>query len=166
MRTAQELAAGRPWLMTSEALDTVMAVADRQGDVEALETRLGRSLDNTRSVTVRDGVAVIPVTGPIFRYANLFSEISGATSTQVLATDIQTALDDPQIRAIVINADSPGGEATGINELSEMIFQARGTKPIKAYVGGQASSAMYWIVSAADEVVVDDTAQLGSVGEC
>ncbi|WP_083004787.1 S49 family peptidase [Halomonas sp. GT] len=164
MRTALELAAGRPWLITSEALDTVMAVADRQGDVEALETRLGRSLDNTRSVTVRDGVAVIPVTGPIFRYANLFTEVSGATSTQVLATDIQTALDDPQIRAIVINADSPGGEATGINELSEMIFQARGTKPIKAYVGGQASSAMYWIASAADEVVVDDTAQLGSVG--
>lgn len=164
MRTALELAAGRPWLMTSEALDTIMAVADRQGDVEALETRLGRSLDNTRNVTVRDGVAVIPITGPIFRYANLFTEISGATSTQVLATDIQTALDDPQIKAIVLNADSPGGEATGINELAEMIYQARGTKPIKAYVGGQAASAMYWIASAADEVIVDDTAQLGSVG--
>jgi len=163
-RTAFELAASRPWLMTGDALDSLMAVADRQGDVQALEARLGRSLDNTRNVTVRDGVAVIPVTGPIFRYANLFTEISGATSTQVLATDIQTALDDPQIKAIVLNADSPGGEATGINELAEMIYQARGTKPIKAYVGGQAASAMYWIASAADEVIVDDTAQLGSVG--
>ena len=82
----------------------------------------------------------------------------------MLATDIQTALDDPQIKAIALNADSPGGEATGINELAEMIYQARGTKPIKAYVGGQAASAMYWIASAADEVIVDDTAQLGSVG--
>lgn len=163
-RTAFELAASRPWLMTGDALDSLMAVADRQGDVQALEARLGRSLDNTRNVTVRDGVAVIPVTGPIFRYANLFTEISGATSTQVLATDIQTALDDPQVKAIVINADSPGGEATGINELAERIYQARGTKPIKAYVGGQAASAMYWIASAADEVIVDDTAQLGSVG--
>lgn len=163
-RTAFELAASRPWLMTGDALDSLMAVADRQGDVQALEARLGRSLDNTRNVTVRNGVAVIPVTGPIFRYANLFTEISGATSTQVLATDIQTALDDPQIKAIALNADSPGGEATGINELAEMIYQARGTKPIKAYVGGQAASAMYWIASAADEVIVDDTAQLGSVG--
>lgn len=163
-RTAFELAASRPWLMTGDALDSLMAVADRQGDVQALEARLGRSLDNTRNVTVREGVAVIPITGPIFRYANLFTEISGATSTQVLATDIQTALDDPQIKAIVLNADSPGGEATGINELAEMIYQARGTKPIKAYVGGQAASAMYWIASAADEVIVDDTAQLGSVG--
>lgn len=163
-RTAFELAASRPWLMTGDALDSLMAVADRQGDVQALEARLGRELDNTRSVTVRDGVAVIPITGPIFRYANLFTEISGATSTQVLATDIQTALDNPQVRSIVINADSPGGEATGINELAELIYQARGTKPIKAYVGGQAASAMYWIACAADEVIVDDTAQLGSVG--
>ncbi|MFS8174988.1 S49 family peptidase [Vreelandella titanicae] len=164
MRTALELAAGRPWLITSEALDTVMAVADRQGDVEALETRLGRSLDNTRSVTVRDGVAVIPVTGPIFRYANLFTEISGATSTQVLATDFQTAFDDPAIKAIIPVFDTPGGEATGINELGDLIYNMRGRKPVIAYVSGMAASAGYWLASAADEVVVDDTGQLGSVG--
>lgn len=164
MRTALELAAGRPWLITSEALDTVMSVADRQGDVEALEARLGRSLDNTRNVTVRDGVAVIPVTGPIFRYANLFTEISGATSTQVLATDFQTAFDDPAIKAIIPVFDSPGGEAIGINELGDLIYNMRGRKRVVAYVSGMAASAGYWIASAAEEVVVDDTAQLGSVG--
>lgn len=163
-RTALELAASRTWLITAEGLDTVMAVADRQGDVEALEARLGRPLDNTRTVTVRDGVAVIPVTGPIFRHANLFTAISGATATGVLATDIQAALDDPAVRALVLDIDSPGGEATGINELSDLIFQARGRKPIKAYVGGMGASAAYWIASAADEIVIDDTAQLGSVG--
>ncbi len=163
-RTALELAASRTWLITAEGLDTVMAVADRQGDVEALEARLGRPLDNTRTVTVRDGVAVIPVTGPIFRHANLFTAISGATATGVLATDIQAALDDPAVRALVLDIDSPGGEATGINELSDLIFQARGRKPINAYVGGMGASAAYWIASAADEIVVDDTAQLGSVG--
>lgn len=163
-RTAFELAASRPWLITGDALDSLMAVADRQGDVEALETRLGRALDNTRSVTVRDGVAVIPVTGPIFRYANLFTEISGATSTQVLATDFQTAFDDPAIKAIIPVFDTPGGEATGINELGDLIYNMRGRKPVVAYVSGMAASAGYWIASAADEVVVDDTGQLGSVG--
>lgn len=163
-RPAFELAASRPWLMTSEALDSVMAVADRQGDVDALEARLGQRLDNTRTVAVRDGVAVIPATGPVFRYANLFTSISGATSTQVLATDVQAAIDDPSVKAIVLNIDSPGGEATGINELSDLIYNARGRKPIKAYVGGMMASALYWIGSAADEVIVDETAQLGSVG--
>ncbi|TBW37539.1 S49 family peptidase [Azotobacter chroococcum] len=164
MPRAFELAASRPWLMLPDALDTLMAIADRQGDPEALEARLGKPLDNTRAVSLRDGVAVIPVTGPIMRYANLFTRISGATSTQELATDLQAALDDPKVRAIVLNVDSPGGEATGINELADMIHAARARKPIKAYVGGTGASAAYWIASAADEVVVDDTALLGSIG--
>lgn len=164
MANALDLLSSRNWLITAEGMETLMTVAQRHGDVEALETRRGRKLDNTRHVTMRDGVAVIPVTGPIFRYANLFTEVSGAVSTQMLATDIQTALDDPAVRAIVLDADSPGGEATGINELSDLIYNARSQKRIVTYVSGMAASAMYWIGSAAGEIVVDDTAQLGSVG--
>jgi len=164
MSRAFELAASRPWLMLPDALDGLMAIADRQGDPEALEARLGRQLENTRAVTVRNGVAIIPVVGPIMRYANLFTRISGATSTQELATDFQTALDDPKVKAIVFNVDSPGGEANGINELSDMIHAARGKKPIKAYGGGSVASGAYWVASAADELVVDDTALLGSIG--
>lgn len=164
MIKAFELAAERPWLITESALDQLMAIADRMGDPEALETRLGRPLDNSQSAVVRDGVAIIPVTGPIFRYANMFTRISGATSTQVLATDIQAALDNPQVRGIVLNVDSPGGEANGINELSDLIFAARSKKPIKAYVGGMAASGGYWIASAASEVIIDDTGMAGSIG--
>lgn len=164
MSRAFELAASRPWLMLPDALDGLMAIADRQGNPEALEARLGRQLENTRAVTVRNGVAIIPVVGPIMRYANLFTRISGATSTQELATDFQTALDDPKVKAIVFNVDSPGGEANGINELSDMIHAARGKKPIKAYGGGSVASGAYWVASAADELVVDDTALMGSIG--
>ena len=164
MIKAFELAAERPWLITESALDQLMAIADRMGDPEALETRLGRPLDNSQSAVVRDGVAIIPVTGPIFRYANMFTRISGATSTQVLAADIQAALDNPQVRGIVLNVDSPGGEANGINELSDLIYAARSKKPIKAYVGGMAASGGYWIASAASEVIIDDTGMAGSIG--
>lgn len=164
MIKAFELAAERPWLITESALDQLMAIADRMGDPEALEARLGRQLDNSQTVVIRDGVAVVPVTGPIFRYANMFSRISGATSTQVLATDIQAALDNPQVRGIVLNIDSPGGEANGINELSDLIYSARSRKPIKAYIGGMAASGGYWIASAASEVIIDDTGLAGSIG--
>ena len=164
MTHAFTLAAEQPWLILPAALETLLAVADRQGDPEALEARLGRPLDNARRVTLRDGVAVVPVTGPIMRYANLFTRISGATSTQQLATDIQTALDDPKVRAIVLNIDSPGGQASGINELADLIYAARRQKPVKAYIGGTGASAAYWLASAASEVVVDDTAVVGSIG--
>lgn len=161
---AFHLAASRPWVIQQESLETILAIADRYGNPEAVQAKLGRPLDNTRTVSMRDGVAVIPITGPIFRYANLFTEISGATSTSVLATDIQTALDNPYVRGIVLDIDSPGGEATGINELANLIRAGRSVKPIKAYAGGLMASAAYWLGSAADEVIVDETAMLGSIG--
>lgn len=164
MKDAFHLAASRPWLIQQESLESILQVAQRYGDPEALATRLGRPLDNARTVVMRGGVAVIPVAGPIFRYANMFTEISGATSTQVLATDIQAALDNKYVRSIVLDIDSPGGEATGINELAKLIASARGTKRIVAYAGGSMASGAYWLGSAADEIVIDETAALGSIG--
>lgn len=164
MPRAFELAASQPWLMLPGALDNLLTIADRMGDPAALETRTGMRLDNSRTVSVRNGVAIIPVVGPVFRYANLFTEISGATSTQVLATDLQTALDDPKISAIILNIDSPGGVAAGINELADQIHAARDRKRIVAYIGGTGASAAYWIASAANEIVIDETALAGSIG--
>jgi ClpP class serine protease len=164
MPRAFELAASQPWLMLPHALDNLLAIADRMGDPAALVTKQGQRLETARTVTVRDGVAIVPVVGPIFRYANLFTEISGATSTQVLATDIRAALDDPNIKAIILNVDSPGGIASGINELAEMIYEGRARKRIVAYGGGTVASAAYWIASAASEIVLDATAVAGSIG--
>lgn len=164
MIDAFHIAAERPWLIQAESLQTILAIADRIGNPEALQSRDGKPLENARTVTMRDGVAVIPVTGPIFRYANLFTAISGATSTGVLAKDIQAALDNRFVKAIVLDINSPGGEATGINELAQMIHDARGKKPITAYIGGSGASAAYWIASAADKIVADQTAIVGSIG--
>ena len=81
-----DLAAGAVWAMTPTALETVLEVASRCGEgPEAVSARLGRPLKNTRAVTVRDGVAVVPVVGPLFRRANLLTQVSGATSVEVLA---------------------------------------------------------------------------------
>jgi len=162
---AFEFAAGRPWLMQADALRNVLQIAQGLGDPEALAAKLGQPLANTRTADRRpNGVAIVPVTGPIFRYANLFTEISGATSAEILARDIQVALDDPTVKGIVLDINSPGGEVTGINELAAMIYNARGRKPISAYVGGLGASAAYWLASSASSVVVDATAMLGSIG--
>lgn len=164
MIDAFNLAASRPWLIQSEWLQTILSIAQGMGDPEALQTKVGRPLDNARTVRMVDGVAVIPITGPIFRYANLFTEISGATSTQVLATDIRAALDNPYVSGIALDINSPGGEATGINELAAMVYRARSTKPVIAYAGGSMASGAYWIGAAASEVVIDATAIVGSIG--
>src|SRR4051812_28771983 len=97
-------ACSHPWAIEESALRNLLSIADRGGDVEALQRKFGARLPGARHVEVRDnGVAVIPINGPIFRYANLFTDISGATSIQVLATDMQAALDDSRVRAILFD---------------------------------------------------------------
>jgi len=106
------------WAITPEALNQIIAIAQGLGDPEAVAAKLGRQLTNTHSVSVRDAVATIPVIGPIFRYADIFTQISGATSIQTLATDLQTAVDDPAIKAIILEIDSPGGMIAGVSEFA------------------------------------------------
>lgn len=161
--SAFDLVAAQPWAITPEMLETISSIARREGEgVEAVEARLGRPLQNARKVTMRGDVAIVPVTGPVFRYANLMTEISGATSLEVLATDFTAALEDPAVSAIVLNLDSPGGQASGISEFAQMVRGAK--KPVIAYVDGNAASAAYWIASAADQVVISKTGMVGSIG--
>lgn len=160
---AIDLLHGQPWAIQPETLETLTAIALRENDTpSAVAARLGCPLENTRTVTHRDGAAIIPVTGPIFRRANLFTEVSGATSVEVLATDIQAAIDDPAVSRLVLEIDSPGGQAAGIGDLAAQIRQS--PKPVIAHVDNLAASAAYWIASAAQEIVVSPGAMLGSIG--
>lgn len=156
---------GQPWAITQEWLSTIVAIASRElSDLEAVRTRAGEPAGETRGTAIRDDAAIIPITGPIFRRANLFARISGATSIELLARDFQAALDNPAVRRIVLEIDSPGGEVSGINEFAELVYSARATKPITAYIGNLGASAAYWIAAAASEIVIDATAIVGSVG--
>lgn len=162
---AIDLILAQPWAIQPDSLETICRISLRENEsVEAVAAKLGRPLENTHEVTHRDGVAIVPVSGPIFRRANIFTRISGATSIDTLATDFTAAVTDPEVSAIVLEIDSPGGQVTGINEFAGMIKSARGIKPIIAYVGGMGASAAYWIASAADSIVLDASASVGSIG--
>jgi ClpP class serine protease len=153
-----------PWAIQESELNKIVLIATRSNEIEALRTKSGIPLNNNRKVEVRNGIAIVPVTGSIFRYANMFTEISGGTSTQMLALDITEALENKDVKGILLDVDSGGGQANGISELSSLIFNARGKKPIKAYIGGSGASAAYWLASSADEVIINDTGIAGSIG--
>lgn len=174
-----DLACQQCWAIQEEWLRRILALTnredldpdwarqireDRQARPSALAARQGRPLDGARNARVRDGVAIIEVTGPIVRRADLFSDISGATSVEVISRDLNVALRDSLVEAVLLVFDSPGGEVTGINELARMIAQARADKPVWAYVEGLGASAAYWLAAAAEQVIIDDTAILGSIG--
>lgn len=144
---------------------TITEIArDNNRSYDAVAKELGKDLRDANAVSIRDGVAVIKVSGPLFRYANLMTRVCGATSYELLSQDFNKVLQASDVQAILLDIDSPGGEVNGCSELSDMIYQARGTKPIIAYASGACCSGAYWIASACDKILAADTAILGSIG--
>lgn len=111
-------------------------------------------------------IAVINVMGIVAQHASQVDGISGAggTSTERVGASFRQAIADPNVKAIVLNVDSPGGSVSGVQALADEIFKARGKKPIIAQVNSLAASAAYWIAAAADEIVMTPGAQVGSIG--
>ena len=143
-------------------MTTIAKIAKRDNEqLKAIAKEKGDLSRENSLLEYRGSNAVINVTGPIFRYANMFTEISGATSTDAIAKAIGEA-EQSDVDAIVFNFDSPGGEATEISNLAELI--ATTPKPTVAYVGAMAASAGYWLASAADEIVIGSTGLVGSIG--
>lgn len=154
-----------PWAITPDALRTVAETATADTErLQALMARAGRPLEGARGVRMRDGVAVIPVSGPLFAEESFWSWIFGGASTPTVARALTTAVDDPSVASIVLEIDSPGGEVAGIGELAALVHEANATKAVTAYISDFGASAAYWIAAAASEVVIAATAQVGSIG--
>jgi signal peptide peptidase SppA len=163
---AYDQAMNASWAMLPEKVEELLDIAAREHNPtpEVLEAYRAARADNGERLGMRDNVAVLNVLGPMFKRANLMTAYSGATSYALLRRDLQVALDDPKAGAIMLIVDSPGGEVSGCDELAAAIYEARGKKPIWAYVSGQACSAGYWIAAAADRIIVSDSAIVGSIG--
>lgn len=160
-----------PWAIAPQMLLEIQGIyathlRGEKIDIEGVESRLGRKLDNRHETfQIVDGVAVIPIEGAIAKRMNLFTRISGGASTELIQRDIEIALADRTVRAIVLAVDSPGGTVDGTAELGEYIYSVRGQKPIIAYSDGMICSAAYWIASAADSIWISaDTNSIGSIG--
>jgi signal peptide peptidase SppA len=163
-----ELIQDAPWAITRAKMDEINILVEQCLRGERLEfPQAMRGQSGNRAFEgyqVQEGVAVLPVYGVLAKRMNLMMEISGGTSTELLARDFNKALNDPQVKAIFLDVDSPGGSVNGIQGLANLILTARGHKPVIAFADGQMTSAAYWISAAADMVVAQETAQVGSIG--
>lgn len=120
-----------------------------------------------RQVRRRPGsVVVIPVRGTISNRVSLFDYLFGATVTPPswVANRVRQAVNDPEIKSVILDFDSPGGSVIGVDEAAAAIFAARGSKPIIAQVSGQCCSAAYWLAASCDEIVSTPSAMIGSIG--
>lgn len=162
---------GQPWTVRPDMLGTALEILSRDPSggeprpiPETVEARRGKRLDGAFDVQIRDGVGVVSVVGPIFRYADSFTYMCGGATVETIARDVDLVLNDPAVHTVLLNVDSPGGQANGVAELAGMIRAANDRKPVVAYVGGSGCSGAYWLACAASEIVMHASAEVGSIG--
>lgn len=111
-----------------------------------------------------DGVAVISIVGPLVNRYDWFVACAGLCSYDAVKLCIQAALDDGKVRAILLDVDSPGGEASGMLETAALIRAAAAHKPVWAVANSLAASAGYGLAGAAQRLVVPQLGTVGSIG--
>jgi len=159
--------AAEPWALEKGKLITVAnflrfkAMGGQYSAQEVARITKGRE----RQVQKADGaIGVLPIQGVIGERMNMLDDISGGTSTELISKQFRAMLNDDQIKAIILDVNSPGGVARSVQELAQEIYDSRGIKPIIAQINTCAASAAYWLATQADEVVVTPSGQGGSIG--
>jgi signal peptide peptidase SppA len=161
---------GVPLLVQPQKLGIILrAIGPRIGLGEPSgQAAVPATVDNTPErkpyQIVGDGIAVISILGTLVRRSSFVDAASGLTSYSEIENEFLDAATDPAIKGILLDIDSPGGEAGGVFDLANTIASQRGSKPIYAVANDDMYSAAYWIGSAADRVFCTVTGGVGSIG--
>lgn len=154
---------GTPLLVHRAKLDVILAVLGDRLNIQPPAADL--ALPGPRNMpSGTPGIAVIPVHGTLVKRTAGLDAASGLSSYTEIAAMLDSALADPQVAGILLDIDSPGGEASGSFELARRVREASAVKPVWAVANDSAYSAAYAIGSAANRLIVSETGGVGSIG--
>ncbi|MGD9923130.1 MAG: S49 family peptidase [Pseudorhodoplanes sp.] len=147
------------------------------GSVEAHSPRTSRFYGNVPFETdeqgnraptpyrrTKEGVALITLVGEFVNRGAWIGASSGLISYEGFKFQMLSAAQDSKAKVILLDLESPGGEAVGAFEAAAVVREVAKIKPVVALVNGMAASAAYAIASGASRIVTIPTGISGSIG--
>lgn len=113
---------------------------------------------------LRNNIAIIPIYGLLTKRREAFDSFLGTTSYEEIHDLLSEAIEDEAVNSILLDIDSPGGEVSGLFDLTDFIYELRDIKPIYAIANDCACSAAYAIASSASKIFATRTSSIGSIG--
>jgi len=107
-----------------------------------------------------DKVAVVPVVGVIFQGDSLI----GRGAYELALASVRRARKDANVRAVVIEVNSPGGTVSASDMLHHEIAQLAASKPVIVHMGDLAASGGYYVSAPASQIFASPTTITGSIG--
>ncbi|MDR4503474.1 MAG: S49 family peptidase [Candidatus Scalindua sp.] len=153
------------WAITRQELQKIKA-AVQNVDHEAVKAYYDNPVKRKGNLYRVDGdVAILPIEGIIQPKSDIWSYLFGGIGLDVLTQEFNALLKDSTVKAIVLDIDSPGGSVFGVQEFSKLVHSGSKVKPVFAISSAMATSAAYWIGSAASKVyITDEAVTTGSIG--
>ena len=158
---------GTPLLIHRPKLDVILSVVGQRigmADVPTLPSMDMAFYQRPPAAATPDGIAVIPIHGSLVKRSLGMEAASGLTSYGEIAAMLDAALADPHVSGILLDVDSPGGEASGSFELARRVREVAAMKPVWAVANDAAYSAAYAIAASAQRLFVTETGGVGSIG--
>jgi protease-4 len=129
-----------------------------------LSVRVVNKPDNARSLKGSAVVGVIEINGVLGGEATSLLATSAADSNRIMKA-IRTAAKRPDIKAVVVRINSPGGTAVAAQEIGIELDKLRQTgKPVVTSMGDVCASGGYWIACSSDYIMANGTTLTGSIG--
>lgn len=155
---------GVPLAIHRPKLDVILSVLGARIGLADLAAPVGYTPAARAPGPPSGKVAVIPIHGTLVRRTSGIEAESGLASYTGIAAQLDAALASPEVAAILLDIDSPGGESGGVFDLADRIRAASQVKPVWAVANDMAFSAAYALASAATRVFVARTGGVGSIG--
>ena len=109
----------------------------------------------------QDKIAAIFASGQIMNGEQPVGIIGGETLSSLL----DEARHDPQVKAVVLRLDTPGGSAFASEQVRQQLLALKAAnKPVVVSMSSTSASGGYWIASAANEIVASPVTLTGSIG--
>lgn len=161
------------WLMEpqflSRSVDAIRSGLWRQSEARAPDLLAGKVVFDPASrgeipdvlyTVTNDGIAIVTLEGPLMKFDSKY----GGTNTLRTRRAVRMIMQDEDVKATMIYADTPGGHVSGTMELADDLRALGKIMPVHLHADDLLASAGYWVASATGRISMNPIGQAGSIG--
>ena len=172
------------WLGTEDSFLNAMALERRMApvtvrDIQSLKgdttpiqafyggdggTSASDSMDVSYMLSVVDGIGTIKISGTLVNEYSPANRYWGEVSYDEVAAAAYAMAADESVKAVILDIDSPGGDANGIERGSSALSMLAKAKPMYTFTGAMMCSAAYWLGCEGKQIWATSLSTVGSIG--
>ncbi|WP_019961361.1 signal peptide peptidase SppA [Woodsholea maritima] len=141
--------------------------AGKNAQIVDIETYASQQAAHSAHVSNLPVIALVEGEGAIMTGQSSAGGFSNQASIggDTLAEAIDAAVEDKDVRVIILRVNSPGGSAIASDQIWDAVVRAREAgKPVIISMGSLAASGGYYIAAPADLIIANATTITGSIG--